>query len=94
MMVEMEAASFIGSVVKGRISPNRVLGTCLLLVLLLLDFLLFLYCLAAIINRNYVSCPCCAFLSHSTIDPLLPMLTRASNLSGIFFLGRKKHDDL
>ena len=43
MILEMEAALFIGSVLKGRISPNRALGTYLLLVLLLLDFLLFLY---------------------------------------------------
>lgn len=43
MIVEMEAASFIGSLLKMRISPNRALGTYLLLVLLLLDFLFFLY---------------------------------------------------
>ena len=30
MIVEMEAASFIGSVLKGRISPHRALGTYLL----------------------------------------------------------------
>ena len=30
MIVEMEAASFIDSVLKGRISPNRALGTYLL----------------------------------------------------------------
>lgn len=53
MIVEMEAASFIGSVLKGRISPNRALGTYLLLVLLL-DFLLFLYLLVASIDRNYI----------------------------------------
>lgn len=56
MIVEKEAASFIGSVLKGRISPNRALGTYLLLVLLLLDFLLFLYLLVVSIDRNYVSC--------------------------------------
>ena len=42
MIVDEEAASFIVSVLKGRISPNRALGTFLLLVLILLDFLLFL----------------------------------------------------
>ena len=51
MNVEMEAASFIDSALKGRISPNRALGTYLLLVLLLLDFLLFLYLL---VDRNYI----------------------------------------
>lgn len=89
MIVEMEAASFIDSVLKGRISPNRALGTHLLLVLLLLDFHLFLYLLVVSIDRNYISCLCCAFLSHYTTDPLLPMLARARNLSGIFFSGRK-----
>ena len=93
MSVEMEAASFIGSVLKGRISPNRALGTYLLLVLLLLDFLLFLHLLVVSIDCNYISCLCCAFLSHYTINPLLPMLARASNLSGIFFW-EGKHDDL
>lgn len=88
MIVEMEAASFIDSVLKGRISPNRALGTYLLLVLLL-DFHLFLYLLVVSIDRNYISCLCCAFLSHYTTDPLLLMLARASNLSGIFFSGRK-----
>lgn len=88
MIVEMEAASFIDSVLKGRISPNRALGTYLLLVLLL-DFHLFLYLLVVSIDRNYISCLCCAFLSHYTTDPLLPMLARASNLSGISFSGRK-----
>lgn len=67
MIVEMEAASFIGSVLKGRISPNGALGTHLLLVLLLLDFLFFLYLLVVSIDRNYISCLCCAFLSHHTI---------------------------
>ena len=64
MIVEMEAASFIGSVLRGRISPNRALGTYLLLVLLLLDLLLFLYLLVISIDRNYISCLCCAFLSY------------------------------
>ena len=54
MIVEMEAASFIGSLLKMRISPNRALGTYLLLVLLLLDFLLFLYLLAVSIDSNYL----------------------------------------
>lgn len=93
MIVEMEAASFIGSVLKGRISPHRALGTYLMLVLLLLDFFLFLYLLVVSIDRNYISCLCCAFLSHDTIDPLLPMLARASNSFGIFFQ-EGKHDDL
>ena len=53
MIVEMEAASFIGSLLKMRISPNRALGTYLLLVLLLLNFLLFLY-LAVSIDSNYL----------------------------------------
>ena len=51
MIVEMEAASFIGSVLKGGISPSRALGTYLLLVLLL-DFLLFVYVLVVSIDRN------------------------------------------
>ena len=55
MIVEMEAASFIGSVLEGRISPNRALGTYLLLVLLLLDFLLFLYLLVVSIFRVFVA---------------------------------------
>ena len=89
----MEAASFIGSVLKGRVSPNRALGTYLLLVLLLLDILLFLYLLVVSIDRKSISCLCCAFLFHYTIDPLLPMLAGASNLSGFFFR-EGKHDDL
>lgn len=92
MIVKMEAASFIGSVLKERISPNRALWTYILLVLLL-DFLLFLYLLVVSIDRNHISCLCCAFLSYYTIDPLLPMLARASNLSGISFR-EGKHDDL
>lgn len=40
MTVDKEAASIIGSVMNGRISLNRALGTYLLLVLILLDFLL------------------------------------------------------
>lgn len=93
MIVEMEAASFIGSVLKGRISPNRALGTYPLLVLLPLDFRLFLYLLVVSIDRNYISCLGCAFLSQYTIDPLLPMLARASNLSATFFR-EGKHDNL
>ena len=54
MIVETEAASFIGSLLKMRISPNRALGTYLLLVLLLLGFLLFLYLLAVSIDSNYL----------------------------------------
>lgn len=54
MTVEMEAASIIGSVLKERISTNRALGTYLLLVLLL-NFILFLYILAVSIDRNYIS---------------------------------------
>lgn len=45
MIVEMEAAWFIGSLLKMRISPNRALGTYLLLVLLLL---------AVSIDSNYL----------------------------------------
>lgn len=55
MVVEMEAASFIGSVLKGRISPNRALGTYLLLVLLLLDFLLFLYLLSLLPSQRHLT---------------------------------------
>lgn len=54
MIVEMEAASFIGSLLKMRILPNRALETYLLLVLLLLDFLLFLYLLVVSIDSNYL----------------------------------------
>ena len=54
MIIEMEAASFIGSLPKMRISHNRALGTYHLLVLLLLDFRLFLYLLAVSIDRNYL----------------------------------------
>ena len=93
MIVEKEAASFIGSVLKGRISPNRALGTYLLLVLLLLGLPLFLYLLLVGIDRNYISRLCCAFLSHDTVDPLLPRPTQASNLSGSL-IREGKYDDL
>lgn len=53
MIVEIEAASFIGLLLKTRISPNRVLGTDLLLVLLL-DPLLFLCLLAVSIDNKYL----------------------------------------
>ena len=49
-IVKMEAASFIGSLLKMRILPNRALGTYLLRVLLLLGSLLFLYLPA--VNRD------------------------------------------
>ena len=52
MIVEMEAASFISSLLKMRISPNRALRTHVLLVLLL-GLLLFPYFLALSIDSNY-----------------------------------------
>lgn len=67
MIVEMEAASFISSLLKMRISPNRALRTHVLLVLLLV-LLLFFFFLAVGIATTHISCLSCAFLAHYTAE--------------------------
>lgn len=94
MIVEMEAASFIGSLLKMRISPNRALGTYLLLVLLLLDFLLFLCLLAVSIDSSYLH-----FVSFLRFPFTLYRLVPSHACSGKqfvwdFFFREGKHDDL
>ena len=95
MIVKMEAASFIGSLLKMRISPNIALGTYLLLVLLLLDFLLFLYLLAVSIYSIYLNfVPFLRFPFTLYYRPVPSHACSGKQFVWDFFFREEKHDDL